>query len=361
MTLTLVVPDRSPLAPSGGDRYDAALVTQWRSLGREVRVIPVPGAWPWPTREELEGLHGLLGTLGEGPVLLDGLVGSAAPEAVERSATARPTVVLVHSLLADGAGATGASAADLDRRERRALAAAHAVVTNSGWARGLLAERLGIRDAAVAEPGTAPQAVASGSLDRTGTPVLLSLGAVVPLKNHAVLLAALERVADLAWSLVVAGPAPDPDHLAGLVGQAAERGLSDRVTWAGPLVGAPLEEVWDRTDLLLHPSRSETFGMVVAEAHAHGIPTLVGAGTGAVEALAGPAEHRDPAGGAGGLPGATVGTEGRDDLVAALRRWLAEPLVRRRWREAAIARRDLLGGWERTVEQIDEVLDRIST
>src|SRR5690606_5932826 len=150
----------------------------------------------------------------------------------------------------------------------------------------------------------------------TGTPVLLSVGAVTPLKNHAVLLDALEQVADLPWTLVVAGPAPDADHLAGLVSHAAARGLSERIRWAGPLVGDDLEAAWEGAARLVHPSRSETYGMVVAEALAHGIPAVVGAGTGATEVLAGP--EVDPACSTplGELPGAAVATDHPEELAA---------------------------------------------
>lgn len=361
MTLTLVVPDRSGLGPSGGDRYDAALAAQWRRLRRPVDVVAVAGGWPWPTPAEVARLEERVAGTGPGPVLLDGLVGCSAPQAVERCAALRPTAVLVHSLLAEGAGATGQAAAELDRREARALAGAHAVVTTSGWARERLAVRHGVRDAVVAPPGTSPAPVSAGSADSTGTPVLLCLGAVIPLKNHALLLAALEQVADLPWSLLVAGPAPDPDHLAALVAGATAHGLAGRVTWAGPLAGEELETAWHRTDLLVHPSRSETYGMAVAEALAHGIPAVVGAGTGAVEALTGRA-HDGRAGGttAAGLPGSAVATDHPDELVEVLRRWLSQAPLRRAWRAAALERREGLTGWDRTVEQVDRVLDRIT-
>lgn len=349
-----MVPDRTPLGPSGGDRYDEAIVEQWRREGREVDVVAVAGAWPWPTSQDVARLHARLRTLGAGPVLLDGLVGCSAPEGIRTSASARPTAVLVHSLLADGAGAEAEEAAELDRRERRALAAAHLVVTTSGWARARLAERHGLDTAVVAPPGCASAPVAPGSLVGTGTAQLLSLGAVTPLKNHGVLLGALERLADLPWTLVVAGPTPDAGHLRRLRRQAVERGLQGRVRWVGSLAGPALEEAWARADLLVHPSRSETYGLVVAEALAHGIPAVVGAGTGAVEALTGTV-----GGPADGVPGAAVATGGPDELADVLRRWLCEPALRGRWRTAALHRRGLLQGWERTVEQIDLALGRI--
>lgn len=369
--LAVVVPDRPASAPSGGDRYDAAIVARWRRLGREVAEVRVAGDWPWPTDGQVAALDRALEAQGGTTVLVDGLVGCAAPGPVRRSAEARPTALLLHSLLADGAGETGDGAAELDRRERRALAAAHAVVAVSAWAREELRSRHGVADVAVARPGTERAEVARGSLAVFGVPLLLALGSVSPVKNHAVLLAALEEVADLPWTAVVAGPAQDAALLDRLRAEAASRGIGERVSWPGTVDGEELEELWARTDLLVHPSRSETWGQVVAQAHAHGIPTVVGEGTGAVEALLGAGGH---------VPGVAVPVDGRGEradgrgeradgrgacvdgrgaLAAALRRWLTEPRLREAWRGAALARRDLLDGWDRTVHQIDLALDRI--
>lgn len=354
--LHVVVPDRPAGAPSGGDRYDASIVQRWRHLGREVGEVRVEGDWPWPTDAQAAVLDARLDALGPDAVLLDGLVGCAAPGAVRRSAQARPTALLVHSLLADGAGERGERAAELDRRERRALAAAHVVVTVSDWSREELRARHGVGEVVVARPGTERAPVAEGSWGGAAgrsRPLLLALGAVSPLKNHAVLLAALEQVADLPWTAVVAGPAQDPAHLDALLADARARGIGDRVAWPGAVEGEELERLWHRTDLLVHPSRSETWAQVVAQAHAHGIPTVVGEGTGAVEALRGT--------GCGDLPGVAVPVEEPEGLAGVLRRWLTEPDLREAWRTAALERRDRdpHEGWDRTVRQIDLALDRI--
>ena len=53
----------------------------------------------------------------------------------------------------------------------------------------------------------------------------------------------------------------------------------------GALVGSALDQKWEAADLLVLPSRTETYGLVVVEALARGIPAVVTAGTGAIEAL----------------------------------------------------------------------------
>src|SRR5690606_9191469 len=183
-----------------------------------------------------------------------------------------------------------------------------------------------------------------------------------------------------------AGPAPDPALASALRADAARRGLADRISWAGPLLGQELDRTWSATDLLVHPSRSETFGLVVSEAHARGIPTIVGAGTGAEPTLRGDAlrdglrgDVRDGAGAVSGggrdgtgavsgdnpasataLPGAAVDTEDPAELGRTLSQWLTDAGLRAQWRRAALRRRDELRGWDHTVDLLADALDAIT-
>lgn len=346
MSLLLVVPDRSGLGPSGGDRYDASVAAAWRAAGHRVRVVAVPGAWPWPDGRALAELARVLDE-DDAPVLLDGLVAGAAPAQVEAAASWRRVIALVHSVLSAGAGLRGEDALVLDSSEARALRAADRVVATSRWLAAELGERYGLEGVVVAQPGVdrAPLAAGAGiSLGAGAAPQLLSLGAVTQVKNHAVLIRALAEVVDLPWSLVAAGPTPDPRHLRTLQHDADYLGLTGRITWPGPLGGEELEHVWERTDLLVHVSRYEAYGMVVAEAHARGIPTVVGAGTGAVEALEGDGEDEPP--------GVAVAPDDVAAVAAVLREWLTDGAVRSRWREAALLRRHHQRTWRDTATVI---------
>ena len=386
--MLLVVPDRPSTAPSGGDRYDAALAAALDRRGVPVRTVRAAGGWPWPDEDALRALREVLVTggalvTGGDPdvVLVDGLVGCAAPEELRACVGVRPTAVLLHSRLSAGAGATGERAARLDDSEARALSAVGLVVVPSERAAAEVAEHYGIcaDRVLVAPPGVDPAPVAGGlrEPEARGIPQLLTLAAVTPLKNHALLLEALAGVRDLPWRAVLAGPQPDAAHLRRLRARAAELHLEGRVSWPGALVDEGLHRVWAATDLLVHPSRSETYGLVVTEAHARGIPTVVGRGTGAEEALGGRhGEVAEPAiRGAGsdvppdmesrrptatvGLPGAAVDVDRSEELVEVLRRWLTDGEVRRRWREAALARRERLPAWDETAASVAEALERL--
>ena len=93
-------------------------------------------------------------------------------------------------------------------------------------------------------------------------------------------------------------------------------GLDDRVRLTGPLTGAALDAAYAAADLLVVPSRAETYGMVVTEALARGIPVLASDAGGLPETLG-----RDPG---GRVPGVLVQSGDAAALAAALRGWLID-------------------------------------
>lgn len=120
--------------------------------------------------------------------------------------------------------------------------------------------------------------------------------------------------------------------------------------------GSALDAEWAAADLSLLISRAETFGLVVTESIARGVPVVVRAGTGAVEALAAgtPAGADDAA----ALPETAValGTDPAP-LTQVLRRWLSDPGLRARWQATAVAARDRLPGWDTTALTVLDALD----
>ncbi|MFC7404390.1 glycosyltransferase family 4 protein [Georgenia alba] len=334
--------------PSGGNTYDAALVAALRSAGSSVTVHALPGSWPVP---EPAALVALADVLQEHPVsLVDGIVASAAPDQIEVAVAAgRRVVVLFHMATADE---VGLPAVERDRREDlegRALRAASAVVATSATAADSLAGRHGLTDVRVARPGATPSPVAPGS---SAEPRLLSIGTLSATKDQATAVRALGLLRDLPWSARFVGPADvEPAYAHQVSTLVDETGLADRVRLTGGLTGDALEQQWRDADLLLLTSRTETFGLVVTEALARGVPAVVSAGTGAVEALgrgAGPPRET--------LPGCSVRAGDSAALATVLRRWLTEPDLRSDWRRAALAHRDRLPGWSTTAAVVQGVL-----
>jgi glycosyltransferase involved in cell wall biosynthesis len=341
-TVHLVLPGGvdDPATPSGGNRYDRRVCDELQRCW-DVHEIAVAGAWPQPAPDAHAALSGALTGLPDGAVvLLDGLVGCAAPDVLAPHRERLRLVVLVHLPLGDETGLAAAAAAELTALERRTVHAAAAVIaTSDGAARRLIARHgLPPDRVRVAAPGVDPAPLAEPS---AGGGRLLCVAAVTPRKGQDVLVEALSRCADLEWTCVCVGALDRAPAF-------ARQLRGDRVQFVGTRVGTALDASYAAADLLVLPSRTETYGMVVTEALARGIPVLGTAVDGVPEALG-----RAPD---GTLPGTLVPPDDPAALAAAVRDWLTGPELRSRWRTAARARRETLGGWDETARRVSEVL-----
>ena len=185
--------------------------------------------------------------------LVDGLLASNSPEVLVPLAHRLPLVVLVHLPL-EGP------------RERAVLSAAAAVLTTSTWTRDRLLALYGldVDRVHVAEPGGRPIAAGARHASRRE---LLCVAAVTPMKGHDVLVAALATLPELPWRCTCAGPvSPDPDFVERVTEQARRAGIDRRIHLVGPLDRTTLDQTYAAADVLVHPSRVETYGMVVTEA-----------------------------------------------------------------------------------------------
>lgn len=359
-TLHVVVPEgiADPLRPSGGNTYDRRVCQELGAAGWTVHTHEVPGGWPVADLRSRGALADALGDLPAGSVVLvDGLVASAAPEVMVPAGRRLRTVVLMHmpigagvSVAADvGAGAGGRGARE---REGAVLRAAATVVTTSAWTRRWLLSAYGLEPARihVARPGVDVARAATGTADGGS---LLCVGAVTPGKGHDLLVAALARVADRPWTCVCVGPLTrSPDFVATLRRDIRVAGLDDRVVLAGPRTGADLDAAYAAADLLVLASRAETYGMVVTEALARGLPGVACDVGGVSEALGATPD--------GSRPGVLVPPGDVDGLAGALRRWLDDAGLRRRLRDAARERRTALPGWEQTAGRVARVLEGVA-
>ncbi|WP_030811838.1 glycosyltransferase family 4 protein [Streptomyces sp. NRRL S-337] len=341
-----------PAAPSGGNTYDRRVCQGLPAAGWRVRPHALPGAWPRPAAADRAELARLLAELPDGAVvLLDGLVGCGVPEVLRPEAARLRLAVLVHLPLADETGLDPREAADLDARERRALHAAGAVVATSAWAAGRLTAHHHLPPARVhvARPGTDPAPLAPGTGHGTA---LLCVAALTPRKGHRRLLDALATVTGPPWHCTfVGGPGKDPGYAAQLRDHVDELGLGGRIRFAGPQTGAELAAHYAAADLLVLASYAETYGMVITEALARGIPVLATAVDGVPEAL-GRAPDGTP-------PGLLVPAGEPAALSGALGDWLGDRALRHRLREAARGRRAMLEGWEMTSHSLAEALERL--
>jgi glycosyltransferase involved in cell wall biosynthesis len=333
-----------PTRPSGGNAYDRRISRGLAAAGWTVHVHEVQGSWPWPDVQSHGALASAVRGIPDGAlVLLDGLVASPAPDVLTSHAGRLRLVVLVHMPLGHGTTAGGAR-----ERERTVLSVAASVVTTSAWSRRTLLELYALPSDRihVAEPGVDPAELAPGTATAGA---LLSVAAVIPGKGHDLLLDALAPLTGLRWQCQCVGSLErDPAFVRRLRRRLLDGGIDGRVRLTGPQADADLARSYAAADLLVLPSRAETYGMVIAEALARGLP-VVAAGVGGVpEALGRVAD--------GTRPGLLVPPDDPVALSDAIRRWLEDPGLRRRLRVAARERRASLADWSTTTCAVAEAL-----
>ncbi|BCY07764.1 glycosyltransferase family 4 protein [Actinoplanes sp. L3-i22] len=330
-----------PAAPSGGNRYDRQVLNHLAASPdfSSVREITVTGDWPRPDAAARDRMSRVLAELpDDATVLLDGLVSCGVPEVLAPHAGRLRLVVLVHLPLSDETGLSPAAATELRALERRALHLAAGVIATSTQAAAHVAAMHDLAEVHVAAPGVDR---ATPAVPSPGGHRLLCVASLTPRKGQDLLLAALSQLTDLAWECTFAGTGTIPPVPAG---------LEHRVAFPGALAGAELEAAYANADLFVLPSRAETYGMVVTEALAHGLPVVATEVGGVPEALGG---------GVDVVPGKLLPPEDPQALAAALRGWLTDGELRERWRARALARRETLTGWDQTAHRLAAILKNI--
>jgi glycosyltransferase involved in cell wall biosynthesis len=303
-----------PARPSGGNVYDQHLCAGLAAAGVDVR-----------TRAVADAAAALCNVPDGASVVVDGLL--ATPGLVPHAGRLRLAVLLHMPTWTPD--------------ERAVLAAAAVVITTSDWARGRVLAEYGLDPRAVhtARPGTEPAPLADGT---PGGGRLLCVGVLAPHKAQDVLVDALAGLRG-EWSCDLVGSV-DRDHAfaARLRQRIDAHGLAGRVRLAGPQVGAALAAAYAAADVLVLPSRAESYGMVLGEALARGLPAIASAVGGVPEALGTAADGR--------VPGLLVPPGDEVQLAAALARWLGDASLRAGLRAAARSRRGSLPSWEETVQ-----------
>ena len=348
MQVHVVVPEGfdNPGQPTGGNVYDRRVCAGLAEAGWDVLVTTVAGAWPVPGPDSRADLARIVSAIPDGEtVLIDGLIASpAAAQLLPHTGRIRMTVLL-HMPLATVLDTR--HDASVQRSERVVLRAAAGVVVTSEWTRRQVLARYAIpaHQVHVARPG----------VDRVAAPArpvrgrLICVGVLGRHKGQDLLVEALADLAERDWHCVLAGPLDrDPAYVEQLQARITCLGYGHRIRLSGVLTGAALSHAYTTADLLVAPSRSETYGMAVTEALAHGLPVIAAAVGGLPEALGSTAD--------GTRPGQLVPPGDPAALAATLADWLGDERHRRRLRAAARQRRSTLRGWEQTTQEIASAL-----
>ena len=332
--------------PTGGNIYDRRVCAGLAEAGWEVLVATVAAAWPAPDSGARADLARIVSAIPDGEsVLIDGLIASPSAAQLLPHAGRIPMTVLLHMPLATALDAPLDPSAQ--RSEGVVLRAVAGVVVTSEWSRLQVLTRHEIPACRVrvARPGV--DRVAASARPVRGH--LLCVGTLGSHKGQDLLVEALAQLGDLDWHCVLAGPLDrDPDFVDQLQTRITRLGYGDRVRLAGILTGAALSDAYSTADLLVAPSRSESYGMAVTEALAHGVPVIAAAVGGLPEALGTSAD--------GTRPGQLVPSGDPAALAAAIGDWLGDERYRHRLRAAARNRRSNLYGWEQTTQDVADAL-----
>jgi glycosyltransferase involved in cell wall biosynthesis len=234
----------------------------------------------------------------------------------------------------------------LRESERGALSFAHHVIVTSAATARLLVAHYDVpeKKISVVRPGVDPVAT-QRTTKADATPHLLCVAAITPRKGYDVLIAALAALKAHPWRLTIVGEARDPETAAGLQADIARHGLGDRVTLTGAVPAARVAALYAAADVFVLASRFEGYGMVYAEAIAHGLP-VIGTNAGAI---------------AGTLAGAglMVPPDDAAALTDALRRVIGDGALREQL--AAGARATKIPTWDDAADEFARALERVTS
>jgi glycosyltransferase involved in cell wall biosynthesis len=280
-------------------------------------------------------------------IVIDGLASGVLPDAVAALSRQHPVVALVHHPLAFETGLSPHQAQAFRLSETQALRhVRHVIVTGPSTAKDL------VRSFAVAPtsidvvcPGTAPAPLAQGS--RSETLHLLSVGSVTPRKGFDVLLAALQPLSALPWTLSIAGDLTRDDNAPAQLARDIERfGFQQRVHTLGAVSDTQLDALYRNTDVFVLASLFEGYGMAYAEALARGLP-VIGTTGGAIPDTV-PKEA-----------GLLVPPGDAQSLTEALRAVIQDKDLRVRLSQGAQRAALQQPTWEQTVKKFSAVLERL--
>jgi glycosyltransferase involved in cell wall biosynthesis len=225
------------------------------------------------------------------------------------------------------------------------LAARHAprVAVPSHWLAAALAERYGIApERLCAIPNGVADRWFEASAPRRAAPRGPLRIALVNLKGVDVALRALAGLrSDGSATLELYGAHPDVPRWRAL---ADELGVGAAATFCGFVPNAELPARIAAADVLLHPTRSESFGQVLAEAAALGIPAVTSR-VGAVPELV---EHEQT--------GLLCEPDDVDGFTRALERLASSPELRARLGSAARARAEERWRWSAVAARFEKEL-----
>lgn len=337
---------------TGGYRYARNLLAALGRQGVTAGVHRLADSFPFPDTAALQHAGQVLGGIPDASlVVIDGLAYGAMAELAAEHASRLKLIALVHHPLALETGIGSEQASRLAASEGVALACARAVVVTSAATAAALQD-YGVAPSRITvvlpgtdrPPATARGATAAMTPTNPASPVnLLCVASLTPRKGHLDLIEALAPPSDGrsegSWRLVCVGSLErDPACVARIRARIAALGLDEQVILAGQDDEAGVGRAYERADVFVLASHHEGYGMVLAEAMAHGLPV--------VSTTAGAIPDTVPVGAGLLVPPGNV-----DALREALQEVIGQPALRSAMAAAAREAAARLPDWDQAAER----------
>jgi glycosyltransferase involved in cell wall biosynthesis len=254
----------------------------------------------------------------------------------------------VHHPLALETGLSPMMAATFAAEEKDALTSVRAVIVTSETTAAILQGAFDVSPEliTVAPPGVDKPKGERGER-RPGPVRIFAMGSISPRKAHHVLVEALARIEDLDWTCAIAGALErDPETAEALQQQIALLGLKDRVRLLGEVDEAQAARLYGEADIFALASVYEGYGMVFAEAQAHGLPIVATTGGAIPEAVPQSAGLLVPPGDA-------------EAFAEALKLLILDPALRDAMAEGSKDAGAELHDWNQTAAQVAKALEAL--
>jgi len=334
---------------TGGTIYDRKVIEALRDDGWWVEVLEWPGGFPFPNEDDRLTVAASLAAIPDNAlVLIDGLALGTLPGLARLHKDRLRLVAMVHHPLALETGLSPMMATTFAAEELDALTSVRAVIVTSDTTAAIVESAFGVpgEKITVAHPGVTRPSAPRGER-RPGPARIFSMGSITPRKAHHVLVEALARIEDLDWTCVIAGGLErEPETSEALIEQIALLGLTRRVTLAGEVDEDQAARLYAEADIFALASVYEGYGIVFAEAQAHGLPIVATTGGAIPEAVAEGA-------------GLLVAPGDPEAFAEALGTLVADPALRAALAEGSRTAGAYLPSWNQTGEIVAKALDRL--
>ncbi len=275
MTLAFLIP--GPLDQlTGGYLFERKTIDGLRAAGRTITVAELAGRFPAADDLARSTAAAALAGLPDGSTaVIDGLALPAFTDCLGAETRRLHLIGFIHHPLSLETGLRPDVAHAYAMLEARLWPLLSGIICPSAHtANAVKMNRVCADRVEIVRPGTA-KATAGRPSKSAGPLELLAVGTVTPRKGHLLLIDALAQLRHLAWRLTCIGSLErDAATTAALRRAIAAKNLGDRILLAGERASSSLSAAYASADVFVLPSLEEGYGMVYAEAMAHGLPVI---------------------------------------------------------------------------------------